>query len=192
MLEIGDVRFRQKRGYLEASLRFHAMSPQSARETAIRRVNDALNALSFVSDQPLSISSELSIIGLQRGIGSASLSRQFTIARVLSESEATDAEILESALNQLDKSELDRSLGYYRKGLNSTDPFDSFLAFWQSIEIVVTGYTRLSRNSSIMRKVSDVFQEFFREQASEKIRIADDCRRLRNMIAHGSKPRDPA
>lgn len=33
-----------------------------------------------------------------------------------------------------------RSLGWYRKGLTTDDPFDKFLAFWNSIEIVAGKY----------------------------------------------------
>jgi pSer/pThr/pTyr-binding forkhead associated (FHA) protein len=35
-----------------------------------------------------------------------------------------------------------RSLGWYRKGLYTDDPFDRFLAFWNSIEIVAARYYR--------------------------------------------------
>lgn len=35
-----------------------------------------------------------------------------------------------------------RSLGWYRKGLTTYDPFDKFLAFWNSIEIVAAKYYR--------------------------------------------------
>lgn len=33
-----------------------------------------------------------------------------------------------------------RALGWYRKGLSSDDPFDKFLAFWNSIETVTSKY----------------------------------------------------
>jgi hypothetical protein len=33
-----------------------------------------------------------------------------------------------------------RSLGWYRKGLTTDDPFDKFLAFWNAIEIVASKY----------------------------------------------------
>ena len=33
-----------------------------------------------------------------------------------------------------------RALGWYRKGLYTEDPFDKFLAFWNSIEIVAGKY----------------------------------------------------
>jgi hypothetical protein len=35
-----------------------------------------------------------------------------------------------------------RSLGWYRKGLTTDDPFDKFLAFWNSIAIVASKYYR--------------------------------------------------
>jgi hypothetical protein len=35
-----------------------------------------------------------------------------------------------------------RSLGWYRKGLYTEDPFDRFLAFWNAIEIVAARYYR--------------------------------------------------
>jgi hypothetical protein len=35
-----------------------------------------------------------------------------------------------------------RSLGWYRKGLYTDDPFDKFLAFWNAIEIVAARYYR--------------------------------------------------
>lgn len=35
-----------------------------------------------------------------------------------------------------------RSLGWYRKGLNTNDPLDRFLAFWNAIEIVASKYYR--------------------------------------------------
>ena len=35
-----------------------------------------------------------------------------------------------------------RSLGWYRKGLTTDDPFDKFLAFWNAIEIVAGKYHR--------------------------------------------------
>src|SRR5207248_2898461 len=34
------------------------------------------------------------------------------------------------------------SLGWYRKGLYTDDPFDKFLAFWNAIEIVAARYYR--------------------------------------------------
>jgi hypothetical protein len=33
-----------------------------------------------------------------------------------------------------------RAMGWYRKGLYTEDPFDKFLAFWNSIEIVAAKY----------------------------------------------------
>jgi glutaredoxin-related protein len=58
----------------------------------------------------------------------------------------------ESRLLSRDKPTFLRAVGWYRKGIISEDPFDKFLALWNSLEIIASKYhprTERARNGSI-------------------------------------------
>jgi hypothetical protein len=86
-----------------------------------------------------------------------------------------------------------RALGWYRKGLYTEDPFDKFLAFWNSIEITATKYhpkTEAAKNGS-KSQIWECFKTLWGEcnewpiiNGNEK--WIDDNYDVRINIAHGT------
>jgi hypothetical protein len=90
-----------------------------------------------------------------------------------------------------------RSLGWYRKGLYTEDPFDRFLACWNAIEIVAARYYRYvaidkerARKGS-RNQVWGCFEALWGPPAQWPIIAGDDgwikqSNDIRNYIAHGA------
>lgn len=92
----------------------------------------------------------------------------------------------------LDENKLLRALSWYRKGLYTEDPFDKFLAFWNSISVVADGYCNDNERTrqGIINKIWDCFVTLWGDCANwEHIngndRWVNDNNEVRNKIAHG-------
>src|SRR5690554_6301933 len=59
----------------------------------------------------------------------------------------------------LNENKLLRAFSWYRKGLYTEDPFDKFLAFWNSISVIADGYANDNERTrqGIINKIWDCF-----------------------------------
>jgi hypothetical protein len=88
-----------------------------------------------------------------------------------------------------------RALNWYRKGLYTDDPFDKFLAFWNSISVVAGKYhapNDRTRNG-IINQIWNCFETLWGNNVNEWPNINSDRwinqhNEIRNNIAHGVIP----
>ncbi len=115
---------------IEAFLTASASTSDLAHKAALIFFGQMLDPLALEIKQPLFLSfSELEVgrratYAVRRVVEKREWKTSFYTANQLSEQEPTFL----------------RALGWYRKGLYSEDPFDRFLAFWNSIEVTATKY----------------------------------------------------
>jgi hypothetical protein len=91
-----------------------------------------------------------------------------------------------------------RALNWYRKGLYTEDPFDKFLAFWNSISVVGTKYYNPSdRTTGSINQIWDCFSQLWGTNSSKwkltngNPKWINEHQELRNHIAHGVIPIEP-
>lgn len=89
-----------------------------------------------------------------------------------------------------------RAIGWYRKGLYTEDPFDKFLAFWNSISIVAAKYCNRNErtNHGSINQIWDCFITVWGNNINNWEYINGDNgwinenNDIRNNIAHGAIP----
>jgi hypothetical protein len=85
-----------------------------------------------------------------------------------------------------------RALSWHRKGRNSEDPVDAFLAFWSAIEGVTSRFARdtdRTRRGSV-NKICDCFDQLWQDVDTwkvipDKAEAINDFYLIRNGISHG-------
>lgn len=183
---IKDVTLKNKgSNKLQAVIDVEADNPSVASDVAIRKVNDVLDTLSLMTDSSLIIAGEKQVHQLDSNIHISSLSASYSVSRIINNEEIQNAEEI---LNNISGEEITflRAVGWYRKGLNGIDAFDTFLAFWNSIEIITQKFGPSGPeingskdkmiqmlNNRLGGNYSDFVREFYE---------------YRNNIAHGAKP----
>jgi hypothetical protein len=92
----------------------------------------------------------------------------------------------------LNENKLLRAFSWYRKGLYTEDPFDKYLAFWNSISVVADGYCNDNDRTrqGIINKIWDCFVTLWGDCANWEYingndRWVNDNNEIRNKIAHG-------
>jgi hypothetical protein len=158
-----------------------------------------LDVLAFAIDRPLFLS-------LHERRRSLDRHERQDVRRIVTHQEIEDAfkevRFLEksssSALRGNTNPSVLRSLGWYRKGLYTEDPFDRFLAFWNSIEIVAARYCRdlqgidqARARKGIKNQVWACFTELWGPCKGWPVIPAndkwiDESYEIRNDIAHGA------
>lgn len=183
-----DIEIRRNRSAsgIEATVTAYAPSENLAREAAILFFGQMLDALAIKIKQPLylnfsdSQSSSRKVHDTLRRVRKEEWKEAFKEARLLALTETTFL----------------RALGWYRKGLYTEDPFDKFLAFWNSIEIVAGKYYRLISETQIdgsKDQMKACFRALWGECenwpiiAGEHTWIRDNYE-IRKTIAHGTQP----
>lgn len=89
-----------------------------------------------------------------------------------------------------------RSLSWFRKGKYSQDPYDKFLAFWNSIEIVAAKYNPNRANCKGKGTICHIWECFIKlwgkieewEFIEGQTKWIDEGNDLRVAIAHGTEP----
>lgn len=115
--------------------------------------------------------------------------------RVISKDDLKNA-FNESRLLSLTENTFSRALSWFRKGKYTQDPFDRFLAFWNSIETVANKY---NPNKSACKKKGTICHtwECFKlvwgdleswEFIGGQNKWIDSCNEIRKNIAHGIMP----
>jgi hypothetical protein len=125
-----DVELRKSGSGVFAIVTARADTQRLARKAALFFFGQMLDVLAVQTTQPLYISL----------IESQSVrSVRHTVRRLIAEDEWLAAFNEARALATNEPTFL-RAMGWYRKGLYTEDPFDRFLAFWNSIEIIAAKY----------------------------------------------------
>ena len=119
------------------------------------------------------------------------LSDRSVVRAIIEEDEFRFCFHLARQLN-LNENKLLRAFSWYRKGLYTEDPFDKFLAFWNSISVVAEGYCNDNERTrqGIINKIWDCFVTLWGdcpnwEYIHGNTRWVNDNNEIRNKIAHG-------
>jgi hypothetical protein len=153
-----------------------------AYKVALLFIGKMLDLLSFRLNTPLNLNIQELRTGFERSnvksvIDVADFRLCFELSRVLN---LTEPKML-------------RAFNWYRKGLYTDDPFDKFLAFWNSISVVASGYhTRNARTAGgIINQIWDCFITLWGDDCAQWPVINGDTlwvnqnNDIRNEIAHG-------
>jgi len=145
-------------------------------------VGMSFDVLSFLIDVPLTLT-----LNNQRVNGEF----EYEQSRVVTTEELEFA-FKESRLLFLTKPPFLRALSWYRKALLSTDPFDKFLAFWNSIEIVSSNYhtktekTKAGSKNQIWQSFNDIWNITTVNTLFSNLDLwLKENYNIRNDIAHG-------
>ena len=189
-LEIGtifnsSVKINSNQQGLKLSTTVRTNSEDNARKIALLFIGKMLDVLSFKLNKPINISENEIINKSLRGNLKALIERE----------EFREAFEISRNLN-LNNTTFLRGLNWYRKGLYSDDPFDKFLAFWNSISIIATKYhtpDERTSNGSI-NQIWNCFETLWTNDISNwkginnNIRWINEMNEIRNNIAHGLIP----
>ena len=122
---------RPTTGFL-ATVTARAGDPDAAFQAAVVFFGQMLDALTLAVNQPMAVS----LVDRERG------SRQrHDVRRAIEHSEIENA-FTEAQFLRAGSPSFLRSLGWYRKGIMTEDPFDAYLALWNSMELVASRYYR--------------------------------------------------
>jgi len=178
---LNDVELRSRSQDIVATCRVYANSSSNAQDIVIRKISDVLDIISFLSDQHMEIKGAVNLQSTGGGI--ADLPASFSVRRILNEHDIQEIENYNQTLSDAQTTDYLRALSYYRKGLGSIDPFDKFVSFWQTIEIVIN---KVSGRGGIRNKAETFFNHIPMLLPPE----FEVYREMRNNIVHGSKSRD--
>lgn len=182
------IEFRPTNGF-RATVTARANDRDSAFQAGVVFFGQMLDALTLAVNQPMAVS----LAERDRGPR-----QRHDVRRVLEQSEIEDAFTEAQFLRSGSPSFL-RGLGWYRKGLFTEDPFDAYLALWNSIELVASRYYRYiptidqerAKNGS-KSQMWECFKALWGECESWPIiggngNWVDTSYDIRNDVAHGRK-----
>lgn len=187
-IEIGDplysnVKIKKDRDGIKLSVNSFAPDMEFGKKAALIFSGLALDVLSVKTKCPLYIS-----IHEQRPRYNFS---EYDILRTVIEEEWKFA-FQESRLLTLTEPTFLRALGWFRKGLNSDDPFDKFLAFWNSIEVVAGKYHTPNERTrqGVKNQIWQCFSDLWGDCEEWKIiggrtEWIDNNYEVRKNVAHG-------
>jgi hypothetical protein len=125
-----DIILHNSNAGIDAYITAFALTDELANKAALIFFGQMLDALALNINQPLYLRlSEHELRG----------KTNYTVRRLVEEREWREAFYVANRLSEAEPTFL-RALGWYRKGLFSEDPFDKFLAFWNSIEVTASKY----------------------------------------------------
>lgn len=159
-----------------------ADNQEDANEAGLFFVGQALDVLSLRINLPLisflvDSQSEFKTIGAKRIVIQEEWDEAFSTGRNLG----------------LDHPAFSRAISWYRKGLESNNPVDKFMAFWTSIESLAAVSARENERTSqgIINKICDCFDQLWQNIDNWKV-IPNNAAQLnrlyehRNTISHGA------
>lgn len=175
---------------LHATVTARAESLTSAENAAMVFFGHMLDALALTVNQPMILSlAERDRVSRQR----------YGSRRVLEESEIIDA-FKEAHFLRTGSPLFLRALGWYRKGRFTEDPFDAFLALWNSIELVASKFHQYvpsidqerAKNGSVSQ-IWECFKALWGEctvwpTIGGDAHWIDSANSTRNDVAHARKP----
>ncbi|MBD2255449.1 methylamine utilization protein MauJ [Nostoc parmelioides] len=185
-----EIKRSQTISGVEATITAFAPNEELAREAAIFFFGQMLDTLAIQIDQALYLNfNDYRIITnfghkTLRRVKKEEWQNAFQEARLLSSHTTTITYL--------------RALGWYRKGLYTEDPFDKFLAFWNSIEIVASKYHPPIPEGRSKQTKSQIWESFkalwgdcdYWPIIKGQNTWIDDNYDIRKTIAHGTQPID--
>lgn len=181
-----EVRIREWENGFKATLTALAPNPRLAEKAAILFFGRMLDVLSLQLNLPLQLDLSRKVFipinneNIRRRIDENDFRNAFKESRLLSLTETTFL----------------RSLSWFRKGKYSQDPFDKFLAFWNSIETVASKYNPNKPNCKEKGTICHIWECFKTvwgecenwEFIGGQNKWIDTCNKHRKDIAHGIIP----
>lgn len=171
---------KHPQGFLISTTVFTA-SRDRAYKVALLFIGKMLDILSIKTNLPLNIGSN----------EFKQLPERSNVKAVINEDEFRFSFDLARQLN-LYENKLLRAFSWYRKGLYTEDPFDKFLALWNSISVVADGYCNDNERTrlGIINKIWDCFATLWGELPNWEYingndRWINENNEMRNNIAHG-------
>lgn len=115
-----------------------------------------------------------------------------TVRSILTDEDFRNSFSIARVLN-LNETKILRALNWYRKGLYTDDPFDKFLAFWNSICVVASGYHTPDERTvlGIINQIWNCFINLWGPDPNSwpvvngDVNWVNDNNGIRNDIAHG-------
>ncbi len=189
-----DIEIRGIPSGLRATITARAANEHIAREAAVFFFGRMLDVLAFEVDLKIFLS-------LTEREHPRNVRDRQNLRRVIEHQEINDAFRKADDL-AITEAPFLRSLSWYRKGLNTEDPFDRFLAFWNVIERVAAEYYRYvpsidqdrAKNGS-KSQIWECFKALWGPCEQWPIiggqdKWIDENYEIRKDIAHGIKPVD--
>jgi hypothetical protein len=182
-----DIKISPRINGFSATVSAFAPEPKLAEKAALFFFGRMIDALTLKIDMPMQLDILENVIRqknrekIRLRIDRTDLVEAFNEARLLSLTETTFL----------------RALGWYRKGKNTSDPFDKFLAYWNSIETVASKYNpnKLDcKKKGSKCHIWECFKTIWGKDCTDWEIIPgrkswiDDCYAYRNDIAHGIIP----
>ncbi len=180
-----DISIRQHANGIRVTSTVGTVDQDRAFKVALLFIGKMLDVLSIKTDLPLlvtnnDIRSATDNNSVKAVIEGIEFSNCFQQSRILNLHETT----------------LLRALNWYRKGLYTEDPFDKFLAFWNSINVVAAKYHTPTERTQrgIINQIWNCFETLWGndlknwENIDGDDRWINDNNEIRNNIAHGLVP----
>ena len=180
-----DITIKQHSQGIKVSSTVWTADQDRAYKVALLFIGKMLDVLSIKTNTPLFVTNN----------DIRNIADKNSVKAVIDEAEFRHCFELSRSLN-LQETTLLRALNWYRKGLYTEDPFDKFLAFWNSINVVAARYhtpndrTRLG----IINQIWNCFETLWGNDLNNWQNINGDDRwindnnEIRNNIAHGVIP----
>ncbi len=171
---------KHTQGFIISSTVYTA-NEDRAHKVALLFIGKMLDILSLKTKAKLTLSSNESLKITDRN----------NVSAIIDEEEFRFCFEMARQLN-LEENKLLRAISWYRKGMYTEDPFDKFLALWNSICVVADGYCNINERTSmgIINKIWDCFITLWGDCANWEYingneRWVNDNNEIRNKIAHG-------
>jgi hypothetical protein len=176
-----DISIKKHQQGFIISTTVYTASQDRAYKLALLFIGKMLDILSMKTNSPLNVS-----LNEYRQLADRNIVRA-----VIDEEEFRFCFELARQLN-LNENKLLRAFSWYRKGLYTEDPFDKFLAFWNSICVVADGYCNDNERTKLgtVNRIWDCFITLWGqcpnwEYINGNDRWVNDNNEVRNKIAHG-------
>ncbi|MDM1465393.1 methylamine utilization protein MauJ [Myroides odoratimimus] len=181
-----DIKIKSNTNGFTATISAFAPNSDLAEKAAILFFGRMLDVLSLRLDLPFQLDLTKNILiqrnseNVRRIVDKEDFTSSFNEARLLSLTETTFL----------------RALSWFRKGQYSQDPFDKFLAYWNSIETVTSKYNPNKLNCQGKGTICHIWECFKTvwgecekwEFISGQKKWIDECNTIRKNIAHGIIP----
>lgn len=176
-----DISIKKHQQGFIISTTVYTANQDRAYKVALLFIGKMLDILSMKTNLPLNVS-----LNEYRQLADRNIVRA-----VIDEDEFRFCFDLARQLN-LNENKLLRAFSWYRKGLYTEDPFDKFLAFWNSICVVADGYSNDNERTRLgtVNRIWDCFISLWGqcpnwEYINGNDRWVNDNNEVRNKIAHG-------
>ncbi len=180
-----EIVIRSQHSGVQIATTAHASTIQNARKVSLVFIGYMLDTLTLHIDLPIFLN--YTSIRTVRG-------DNYTERRIITELEWHEA-FCEARLLAMSEPVFLRALGWYRKGLYTEDSLDSFLAFWNSIEIVVAKYhpDNDEAKKGSKSQMWECFKQIWGEcgkwpEIAGQTKWIDNNYDARLAVAHGTQP----